>query len=385
MNSSVEIEVSIITYVYADQTNDRIPLLVDCLESVESQKLNKYEHLIIDDGSPIDLTSVISRFPNTRMVKKAGSGILSSSHTFNLGHELAKGKYCIYLPSDDAHCEGAVEALVAALKKNDDALWAIGRAIYEYSEKPDIVWVPDMQKITEQMHLGNHVNGCAVMWRKSEKLLADMPPNFTGFCSDYDLWCTLVAMGDPILIDDNIVRYRHAKDSTRNKTRSRLITSPRKADSQYYQYSKASRIEMVKDRIVRLQRDLEYFKLEVPSCEEAGNFSAIKSKFVDRKWNICHEYLLKKSKSYLATYFLIEETFRENEKLNLVIECTGWQSIVLMQHYKYRVSFICKTDLPFDAWHFDFLPMPSILEVVALDGSKRPQLESFLGVRPNDI
>ena len=125
---------------------------------------------------------------------------------------------------------------------------AIGKAIYEYIDGRITTWSPDKDKIENRLHEGNHVNGCAVMWKRSEELYQCLPPNYTGFCCDYDLWATIAKLGKIVYPDSDVVKYRHVSDSTRNKTRSSFIVSPRKEDKGFYQYSKESRIEFVKRR-----------------------------------------------------------------------------------------------------------------------------------------
>lgn len=243
-------KVSVITFVYVNAVNGREPLFKECLESIAMQKYPNYEHIIIDDGSDIDIKPLVDSFPNTKYIKKDGSGILSSTKTFNMGHEIADGKYCIYLPSDDLHFNDTIEGMVLAMEEDSNCQMAIGKAVYEYSDGRITSWSPNKENIENNMYSGNYVNGCAVMWKKSDLLLELLPPYYTGFCSDYDIWCTLTKLGKIIYPDVNVVKYRQADDSTRNKTRSRFITSPRIQDSNFFQYSKEARLGFVKDRLL---------------------------------------------------------------------------------------------------------------------------------------
>src|SRR6218665_3721954 len=124
-------KVTVITYVYVSRSNGREALLAECLQSAADQGLDAYEQIIVDDGSECDLSGLVARFPKARLVRKPGSGILSSTATFNLAHILARGEYCILLPSDDLQVPGSLGGLSEALDANPSAVMAIGRAQYE--------------------------------------------------------------------------------------------------------------------------------------------------------------------------------------------------------------------------------------------------------------
>lgn len=374
------VKVSVITFVFVSKDNGRLELLKECIESIRSQGYPSYEHLIVDDGSEVDLTQLVEGYPNTRLIKKAGSGILSSTTTFNLGHLEAKGEYCIYLPSDDLHSKDALRSLADTLDQNPNAYWAIGNAVYEYEEGRISKWFPNKENITTKLGDANYVNGCAVMWRRHDKVYAMLPPNYTGFCSDYDLWCSLQILGDPVIVDADIVRYRLADDSTRHKTRKRLITSPRRPDGYCYQYSKAARIEMVRDRfnyhhIINEQKfgDIVNFDLEV------GSYSpALVELIKKRDWVRAHKVLLSESKEYST---MINNIKLSQDKLLLHLKVTlTLAGIVAMHYFKSKAKFdvVCNETNQHD-WIYEYLPMPFISRIERDDGTVNEKLMQFLG------
>ncbi|EAQ65697.1 Glycosyltransferase [Marinomonas sp. MED121] len=375
-------KVSVITFAYVNNVNGRYELLVECIESIIAQKYENYEHIIIDDGSDVDLSHLKNEYPNIKYYKKLGTGILSSTYTFNMGHELASGKYCIYLPSDDLHEIGAIKGLVSALEnESEEVVMAIGNAVYEYDDGRVSKWQPDKNKIEESLGEGNHINGCAVMWKKNSQLLDRLPPNFTGFCCDYDLWVTIAKMGKVIYPDIDVVRYRHVEDSTRNKTRSKFIVSPRKEDKVFYQYSKASRIEFVKMRhefsVDQLQNrrldpidkdDISILNLDMPVSNTV--YKAVQK----RQWKLADDLMTKSSEEYReikkeAQCLDLKYTAR---KLNILY-------IILMRSVKVKDKFYIYDDLNLNSWIIDMLPIPYIAGVLKNNHELNEECFSYLG------
>lgn len=374
-------KVSVITFVYANATNGRAELLVECLDSVKSQGLNDYEHLIIDDGSDIDLASIVDAYPMAKLITKRGTGILSSTYTFNLGHQLAEGDYCIYLPSDDLHMPGALKGLSDALDQHDDLMMVIGNAVYEYENNRTHKWVPSKSDITERMSAGNYVNGCAVMWRRNSGLLDDLPPNYTGFCSDYDFWCTIIRLGKVGFSDVDVVKYRLADDSTRHKTRKKLITSPRSADKIYYQYSKPSRIEMVKDRFVYAPhlRSSSNVSKSVLELDEGVVASKGITLFKKRDWVNLHNFLLKNLDGYQEIFDVSLSDINSGADV-LTVNVNSVATISLMHALKDRVNFRIVCEGLSNGWVFDYMPIPFLTDVITPSFDSNVEQMRYLGL-----
>ncbi|NAW98844.1 MULTISPECIES: glycosyltransferase [unclassified Vibrio] len=375
-------KVSVITFAYVSESNGRYPLLRECIESIRDQRYPNYEHIIIDDGSDKELAHLAEEYPNVKYFKKPGTGIIASTYTFNLGHELATGKYCIYLPSDDLHVEYAIIKLVEALEKDPDASMAIGKAIYEYIDGRITIWSPDKDKIENRLYEGNYVNGCAVMWKRSDSLYDCLPPNYTGFCCDYDLWATIAKLGKIVYPDSDVVKYRHVSDSTRNKTRSSFIVSPRKEDKGFYQYSKESRIEFVKLRchqsLNRLtSKNQSETRLEnVKRVSLTADFPLAMAKHLKkRNWEVLDNYFEKHNSSYLE---LKKEL--KNYKGNILFEDINISTCCLIRQLPENESIYISSEFSRDGWIVDYLPLPNVQGVVEENGQVNQQLSSFIGL-----
>lgn len=74
----------------------------ECLNSISNQQFDDYECLIIDDGSTDKTSMIAAKFcgknDKFHYIKKENGGL---SNTRNLGLSLAKGKYIVFVDSDD--------------------------------------------------------------------------------------------------------------------------------------------------------------------------------------------------------------------------------------------------------------------------------------------
>lgn len=376
------LKVTVITYVYISQVNGRLPLFEECLASVQAQGYENYEHVIIDDGSDMDLAPVVAQFPKTRLVRKPGTGIVSSSYTFNLGQHVATGDCCILLPSDDLSVPGGIAALVAALQENPSAKSAIGRAVYENPEKGDLIWTPEPEKIERGIYEKNHINGCAIMWRRTPDVMANLSPNYVGFCADYDLFGLVATSGPVAYVNEMIVRYRWAEDSTRNKTRSRSIISPRKEDMMFYQYSKIARIEFVQVRLRRVPRDFSEFR---EGKDISGDF-ALSGKdeakltilIGKRSWADAVALLRDKQPDFEAAYRLVSEAI--TQRMVCRIRHLTPASVALMQAFRLDGVFDLVWDGDFEHAIFEFCPMPAVRYILSKTDARRHDAEMFMGL-----
>ena len=213
-------KVNIITFVYCDNANNRLPLLKECMDSVRNQGYVPYKHLIIDDGSPIDVQKALSKYPRTNYYKLPRTGITHSTKVFNHGLLKATADYIIYLASDDKQCPGALRKLSKYLDEHPEKGMVVGSARCTYLNGKKVVYNHHKKTpIREKLKSGNVVNGCCVMFRRKLLEKIELPPDEYGFVSDYGLWCELSAVADWGIIDDVVVEYRQVPDSTRNKTK----------------------------------------------------------------------------------------------------------------------------------------------------------------------
>ena len=108
-------------------TKDRIALLQEAMDSVVVQTFGDWEHLVIDDGSTDGTTGMVaertSTDPRIRLFKRKGDA-RGASVCRNLGLHEARGRYVVFLDSDDILEPGCLERRVAIMDRNSDLCFA---------------------------------------------------------------------------------------------------------------------------------------------------------------------------------------------------------------------------------------------------------------------
>ena len=90
----------------------------ECLESVAGQEGVTIEHLIFDGGSTDDTAEIVAEFPHAKFVQEPDDGM---SDAINKGFAAAKGKWVMWLNTDDRLKSGALKAVLDFAQGKDDA------------------------------------------------------------------------------------------------------------------------------------------------------------------------------------------------------------------------------------------------------------------------
>ena len=120
------LELTVVTVCWNVVNGGRANSMRNCLESVRSQTYRKFEHLVVDGGSKdgtLELLKEYGDYGELRVVSEPDHGIYDA---MNKAIGMARGKYTVFLNSDDAFSDtDAVSAFMKALERDDaDYLFA---------------------------------------------------------------------------------------------------------------------------------------------------------------------------------------------------------------------------------------------------------------------
>lgn len=119
--------------------------LAEAVESVRKQDFDRWELLLVDDGSTDGSTALARRYaydhaPRIRYLEHPGHGNLGMSATRNLGVEHARGELIAFLDADDALVPTALAEQVALLRLHDvDVVYGPLEYWYGWTGDPDDV------------------------------------------------------------------------------------------------------------------------------------------------------------------------------------------------------------------------------------------------------
>jgi len=126
--------------------------LKNCLDSILNQNINNYEIILINDGST-DNSSIIcdeyvNKYSNIKVIHKSNGG---SSDARNNGLKIAKGKYILFIDSDDFIEPESLKNIIKYTVNNVDIIFLDA---YKYFDNKSIEKV-DTDFCTEKLKTNN--------------------------------------------------------------------------------------------------------------------------------------------------------------------------------------------------------------------------------------
>lgn len=107
-------KVSIIVPIYNSSN-----YIKTCIDSILNQTYNKFELILIDDGSTDNSLEIINSYNDSRIkvITQTNHGV---SYTRNYGIDLASGKYIMFIDNDDYIDKDYIETYINSIQENDD-------------------------------------------------------------------------------------------------------------------------------------------------------------------------------------------------------------------------------------------------------------------------
>ena len=135
-------EVSVIIPVYNSEK-----YLPECIESIRRQNFQNIEILLVDDGSTDRSSDICDVFANKdqriKVIHKKNGGVSAARNT---GIDAARGKYLIFVDSDDYLDTECIQTLYDAISKEDiiDCVFCGLRYVYEETNQKTEYLLPEV-------------------------------------------------------------------------------------------------------------------------------------------------------------------------------------------------------------------------------------------------
>ena len=117
-NSSEPIEISVVTASY-----NQGRFIRDCIESVKAQGLERVEHIVIDGGSTDETLDILRSYDHLEWISEPDKG---QSDAINKGIRLARGRWILWLNSDDYILPGVFDDARRAISQDPDVDFVFG-------------------------------------------------------------------------------------------------------------------------------------------------------------------------------------------------------------------------------------------------------------------
>ena len=108
-------------------TFNRAHTINEAIQSIQAQTHSNWELIIIDDGST-DNTSEIVQLIDDNRIKYYKTTNGGASRARNVGMQKSSGDWILYVDSDDAIYDFAIETMLEALHERPDAMFALSRS-----------------------------------------------------------------------------------------------------------------------------------------------------------------------------------------------------------------------------------------------------------------
>jgi glycosyltransferase involved in cell wall biosynthesis len=179
-----------------------------CIASVISQTEQRWEQIIIDDGSTDDTGDLIGTFddPRIRYIRQERQGISALARTYDRALQMARGEFVAILEGDDFWPVDKLERQLPSFERDEVVLsWGFAHETDE-AGAPQQVFPPGRvlrrlqgrrpRSTLDALLAGNYIPACTVICRRAalEKIGGFWQP-FDVPTADYPTWLLLCRMG----------------------------------------------------------------------------------------------------------------------------------------------------------------------------------------------
>jgi len=197
-------------------TRNRRDYLEESLTSVRRQSLENWEIIVIDDASDDGTWDWIRGQADDRLRCRRMEANRGSTITRNLGVQLARGEYCLFLDDDDRLPVDALQVHVDALDARREAIATLGCVAHMNAAgtmtggrlRPTPVRMLQ-RDIWRQIHFWwTFLVGASLFRTSALREVGGFDESIVFYGDDVDLWLRIGLLGPVVLMPEVVLEYR---------------------------------------------------------------------------------------------------------------------------------------------------------------------------------
>lgn len=184
----------------------------ECIRSVYEQNYPNVEHIIVDGGSNDGTVEILKKYPHLLWTSEPDEG---QSDALNKGFRKATGDIIAWVNSDDAMCEGSLEAIDRFFSENPDKYVVVGNQVL-IDENSKILRVAKGKPFSEEWLLNgvrSAVTQNSTVFRKEVFEKVGYLDESFHYSMDRDLFIRLAHNYKIYAIDKDLAKFRLQSES----------------------------------------------------------------------------------------------------------------------------------------------------------------------------
>ena len=231
--------------------------LGEAIRSVLAQTYRHFEVIVVDDGSPDDVSAVTVRFPDIHLIRQKNMGQAAAR---NRGLHATTGELVVFLDADDRLLPDALRVGAESLASHPDCAFVYGHVRLIGSDGSPVDTPPQQAVLTDhyvRLLSANYIwSPGAVMYRRSVLAAGAAFDSRADGAADYEL-NVRIAREFPIVCHDQAVLEYRVHDSNWSRDPEAMLRSAVTAQRLQRKHVKASAhlLEAYRAGLQIVQRD----------------------------------------------------------------------------------------------------------------------------------